>query len=144
MAKGIRYCLALLCFAASVVCLALWGCGYEYTAGIDPGGWYATFSGSRGLGCISIDFYDTSLTERTILSVSVLNRSNEPWFGEAMVARGRFGAINGGICFPLWYPTLLFFLSGVAVLRVRRQFSIRSALTCVSVVAALLGMAVIL
>lgn len=46
--------------------------------------------------------------------------------------------------FPVWYPALIFTLAGVATLRFGRQFSIRLALICVSVVAALLGMAVIL
>ena len=48
------------------------------------------------------------------------------------------------VYFPIWYPTLVFALAGVAVLRFRRQFSNRSALVVVSVVAALLGMAVVL
>ena len=46
--------------------------------------------------------------------------------------------------FPLWYPALIFALAGVGVLRFRRQFSIRTALICVSVVAVLLGMVVAL
>ncbi len=46
--------------------------------------------------------------------------------------------------FPQWYASLIFALAGVAVLRFRRQFSIRSTLVAVSVVAALLGMAVVL
>jgi hypothetical protein len=44
-----------------------------------------------------------------------------------------------GIRFPLWYPALIFTLAGVGVLRLRRQFSIRSAIIAVSVVAVLLG-----
>jgi hypothetical protein len=61
---------------------------------------------------------------------------------------GRFGRVMGSkatiIFFPLWYPALVFALAGVAALRFRRQFSIRSALVAVSVVAALLGMVVAL
>jgi hypothetical protein len=55
-----------------------------------------------------------------------------------------FGLTRGRTWFPLWYPALVFAIAGVAALRVRRQFSIRSALIAVSVVAALLGMIVAL
>ncbi|MBA4107739.1 MAG: hypothetical protein C0485_18555 [Pirellula sp.] len=55
----------------------------------------------------------------------------------------RYG--NGlGIYFPLWYPALVFALAGVGVLSFRRRFSIRSALICLTVVAALLGIVVAL
>jgi hypothetical protein len=58
---------------------------------------------------------------------------------------GQFGAMDERhIYFPLWYPALVFALAGVGGLRFRRQFSIRSALVAVSVVAALLGMVVAL
>jgi hypothetical protein len=49
-----------------------------------------------------------------------------------------------GLRLPLWYVSLILALAGVGVLRFRRQFSIRSALVCVGVVALLLGLAVIL
>jgi hypothetical protein len=54
-----------------------------------------------------------------------------------------FGYMFNAIYFPLWYPALIFALADVGVLRFRRQFFNRSALVVVSVVAALLGMAVI-
>jgi hypothetical protein len=57
---------------------------------------------------------------------------------------GNFGRFRRSLFFPLWYPALVFALAGVAALRFRRQFSIRSALVAVSVVAALLGMVVAL
>ncbi|MBA4106139.1 MAG: hypothetical protein C0485_10295 [Pirellula sp.] len=57
---------------------------------------------------------------------------------------GRFGVSDTELLFPLWYPALIFALAGVAALRFRRQFSIRSALLALSIVAALLGMAVAL
>jgi hypothetical protein len=60
----------------------------------------------------------------------------------------RFGAVWKDsvwfVTFPVLYPALIFALAGFGVLRFRRQFSMRSALITVSVVAALLGMAVIL
>jgi hypothetical protein len=65
--------------------------------------------------------------------------------GDAYIKEhGLFGHTAIGYYFPLWYPALIFALAGVAALRFRRQFSIRSALVCLTVVAALLGMAVTL
>jgi hypothetical protein len=58
--------------------------------------------------------------------------------------QGRFGTMGPSVYFPLWYPALIFALAGVAALRFRRQFTIRSALIAVTVVAALLGMVVAL
>lgn len=58
---------------------------------------------------------------------------------------GRFAAYKYGVILPLLAPRSIFALVGVGVLRFRRQFSIRSAFVCLTVVAALLaGMPVIL
>jgi hypothetical protein len=57
---------------------------------------------------------------------------------------GSYSAYVRGMIFPLWYPALVFALADVGILRVRRHFSIRSALIAVSVVAVLLGMVVAL
>jgi len=46
--------------------------------------------------------------------------------------------------FPLWYPVLIFALAGVGVLRLNRRFTLRSVIIAMTVVAVLLGMAVIL
>ena len=70
--------------------------------------------------------------------VASLNES----FGPVWEECGEFGTLGESCFFPLWYPALIFALAGVGVLRFRRQFSIRSALVAVSVVAALLGVAV--
>jgi hypothetical protein len=48
------------------------------------------------------------------------------------------------VLFPIWYASLVLALASVGVLRFRRQFSIRSALVATTVVAALVGLAVIL
>lgn len=66
-------------------------------------------------------------------------------FDEEMARQGHFGRLSnvGNYC-PLWYPALIFALAGVAVLRFRRQFSIRSAMIGLAVVAMLLGMVVAL
>jgi hypothetical protein len=61
---------------------------------------------------------------------------------DLILEEGHFASIGIGVMFPLWYPALIFALAGVGILRFRRQFSICSALTCVSVVALLLGMVV--
>jgi hypothetical protein len=63
---------------------------------------------------------------------------------DARLGPEQFGWTGPGVYFPLWYASLIFALAGVGVLRVSRQFSIRSALICVSVVAALMGMTVAL
>ena len=55
----------------------------------------------------------------------------------------RFLAYRSGVSFPLWYPALIFALAGVASLRLGR-FTLRSAIIATSVVAVLLGMAVLL
>ena len=55
-----------------------------------------------------------------------------------------FGRTRTGVHFPVWYPALIFAIAGVAALRFRRQFSIRSALIATTVVAALIGMAAVL
>ncbi|MBA4107932.1 MAG: hypothetical protein C0485_19545 [Pirellula sp.] len=55
-----------------------------------------------------------------------------------------FGRTRTGVYFPLWFPPIIFALAGAGVLRVSRQFSIRSALIATTVVAALIGMAVTL
>ena len=61
-----------------------------------------------------------------------------------MANRGQFGLYHPGNFFPHWYPALILALANVGVFRLRRQFSIRSAMIGLAVVAALLGMAVIL
>jgi hypothetical protein len=55
-----------------------------------------------------------------------------------------FGRLPFGIYFPLWYPSLIFALAGVASLRLGRRFTLRSAIIAMTVVAGLLGIAVIL
>ncbi|QDT75734.1 hypothetical protein [Lacipirellula limnantheis] len=70
-------------------------------------------------------------------------RMQEPMKGDYFGVWWTNGRVRR-IFFPLWYPALVFALAGVGVLRFRRQFSIRSALICVSIVAVLLAMAVTL
>ena len=69
----------------------------------------------------------------------------DPYFWNLPVLirrHGAFGVVGPLTFFPIWYPALTFAFAGVGVLRFRRQFSIRSAMIGLTVVAALLGMAV--
>jgi hypothetical protein len=151
MAKLIRYALATVFFAASVGCLALW--------------WGSATDGHL----LEAVKYEGDIIVITILKTDGLafitlpdraNNSSPPRGWQHRVAQlsgtrlsvaenlvrdqGIFGRTGQSIYFPLWYPALVFALAGVAALRVRRHFSIRSALIAVSVVAALLGMVVAL
>ena len=151
MAKYIRYALATICFAASVGCLALWWRSYELS---DRFGVTLPGIQTREFAAWTYDG-DVILGSQEVLSpfLPVGPRWTRPMFpgfvstmfDEDMARQGQFGSISSlGPYFPLWYPALIFALAGVAALRFRRQFSIRSALIAVSVVVALLGMAVAL
>jgi hypothetical protein len=152
MAKFLRYALATFCFAASVGCLALW--------------WRSCL--------ISELFYPVELkgnqlhrlyveTSEGIIFVGLspkwrITPPGMPWqyyplerspdgginLRHLMEESGRFGRVGSIRYFPLWYPALVFAFAGVAALRFRRQFSIRSALVGLTVVAALLGTVVTL
>jgi hypothetical protein len=146
MAKFIRYALATACFAASVGCLALWWRSesrrviFRTTNPPDRRGiicecGYATafrYQGSGG-GQLSSVF----VTEPR-------NAFHDANLQLKLEQLGQFGASDTELLFPLWYPALIFALTGVAALRFRRQFSIRSALIAVTIVSALLGMVVAL
>ena len=155
MLTYLRNALATFCFAASVGCLLLWWPSFtSRTTGYFPypslplrvvG--FETFRGS--LVIVSQEF--TPNPNGKFPPYASLSAQALPVDFAAIDCRtkpvGRFGRVNAtgiGIYIPLWYAGLLFALAGVGVLRFRRQFSIRSALVVVSVVAALLGMAVVL
>jgi hypothetical protein len=61
-------------------------------------------------------------------------------------AMGLFGYSDQGLTvfFPLWYPALILTLAGVGALRLGRRFTLRSATIATTVVAGLLGMAVVM
>jgi hypothetical protein len=150
MAKFIRYALATVCFAASVGCLALWWRSYEerdlllgpfptqsqcfYFLSQRGSGSVSMFDLPKPVGPVPLKWHHSS--EALTAEVTGLNSRQR--------RNGYFGTTHGRVHFPLWSPALIFALAGVAALRFRRQFSIRSALICVSVVAALLGMMVAL
>jgi hypothetical protein len=146
MPKFIRYALAATCLAASVGCLALWWGSASRRPIKDHVTLYVAFR------TVYFDAYDG------IVSVYAAMPRPERWefysyehdtpsqghFAGEVKRHGLFRTEITAVYFPLWYPALVFALAGVAALRFRRQFSIRSALITVSVVAALLGMVVAL
>ena len=130
----LRYALATVCFAASVGCCIMLLLSWSGLASIDiPISKGRTIEVKLWLG----EF-------RMRIDQPRSSRLSAQPVAERVSDGGRFVLTRRGVYFPLWYPALIFALAGVGVLRFRRQFSIRSALICVSVVAALLGMAVVL
>jgi hypothetical protein len=152
MAKFIRYALATVCFAASVGCLGLW--------------WRSTTYFEKAAGptylfpqrALYVEYY-RGIASTTFLDdpKGRLGGEGWEWLGSTsddykiyefydIKNKGLFGIHEKMPMahFPLWYPALTFTLVGVGVLRFRRQFSIRTALICLTIVAALLGIVVIL
>lgn len=145
----VRYALATVCFAASIGCLALWWRSMAYYEQI-AGPTYLSeitfafnaFDGGANLFLRSSKSIPPWKRESHALKPGAAARLQEPMEGRNFGARTVGNTLWG--FFPLWYPALIFALAGVGVLRFSRQFSIRSALICVSVVALLLGLAVTL
>ena len=148
MLKYLRYALATFCFVASVGYLALWGwslanpemlvaarcCINQTGLGTQVyGGGMCFYSRQRPGGC-PIFYY----TVRRIGNLPLVT------FGTGGFDGHRFGHGGGMYGFPIWYAALIFALAGVASLRLGHCFTIRSAIVATTVVAVLLGMAVIL
>ena len=149
MLTYLRYALAAVCFAASVACLALWGWNVALRDAVQAATVYA---GSKTLSA--------EVFEGTVIAASVPRRpTDEGWFVDSFRLgengrvdfhqnivgnQGQFGSFSNGIYFPLWYPALIFALAGVAALRLGRRFTLRSAIIATTVVAGLLGMAVVM
>ncbi len=142
MAKFIRYALATVCFAASVGCLALWLGKISSQAAYLSTTWFVQLETEGGTGSIILNDIKPARPNGD-WRFNVFEQS-EPWFADEFERQGSFGTGFDFVYFPLWYPALIFALAGVAALRFRRQFSIRSALVAVTFVAALLGMIVAL
>ena len=153
MAKFIRYALATFCFAVSVSCLALWWRSFDKLDRLFVPIWnqpkLLLFASGHGTASVS------TLSPPRRMPISKLEWRFTSVDAAPLVIsrpRSRYGlghfsfsstATEFGLDFPLWYPALIFALAGVGVLRFRRQFSIRSALVAIGVLALLLGMAVI-
>ncbi len=140
MLTYLRYALATICFAASVGCLALWGWSMNHKC-VTLGSISPSFSGGAIVinGLSAILFYRGNGDHEWEFNVVEITPSST--VGETSK---RFFTGNLGYYFPLWYPALIFALAGVAALRLGRRFTLRSALIATTVVAGLLGMAVIL
>ena len=151
----LRYALATFCFAASVGCLALW---WRSMSKWEVHNLRLPTSSARVLninsyyGTVSIALLPEDFSRHLTFNAGE-NRAyydlGQREIHDGLLSlhqrHGMFGpASRTGGYFPLWYPALIFALAGVGVLRFRRQFSIRSALVCLTVVAALLGMVVAL
>ncbi|QDT74478.1 hypothetical protein [Lacipirellula limnantheis] len=139
MLKYIRYTLAALCLAASVGCLALWWMGLKSQMGYYATTWNVVIDVNRGF--VWWDVRSSPLTAET--SWAFIPKMSEPSITPPSNGEPLFGHDGYGYHSPLWFPSLVSALLAVGVLRARRQFSILSALICVSVVAALLGVAVV-
>ena len=143
MTKFIRYALATVCFAAGVGCLAL--CFSNAYVDCCLSAFACSVECEVNSGSAFIVAYDEPLTSRLTFS----ERSPKPWW-EDFYGDGRsfgwgwFLDFYPSIYFPLWYPALVFTLIGIAALRLRRRFSIRSAVVAVTVLVALFGMVVTL
>lgn len=143
MAKFIRYAVAVVFFAASIGCLALWFSGKSIHATYIS--YKSTYEFVSECGFATVATYDTTAQRKYGLRrFDVGEEPTELWFADEVEQRGEFGRFLDMTYFPLWYPALACAAAGVGVLRFRRQFSIRSALVTMSVVAALLGMVVAL
>ena len=150
MAKFIRYALATVCFAASVGCLAFWVLSesrntlYEV---LPLSNEKLTFEVSNGMAFVGRVPTSTRRSGAQLYFFNVGDEARVEKLGfpyDDSQNMGIFGVISPFCYFPLWFAALVLAIAGVGVLRFRRQFSIRSALICVSVVAALLGMVVAL
>jgi hypothetical protein len=155
MIKAIRYTLAAICLAASVGCLALWWRSYgtgnsvQIPNGINPGPdseliFVTTFRGrgniATGTNNLLVGF--PSPPVEWDFTSTALDKFPES-LGMDRYRDDHFGRIPNGVFFPLCYPALVFAIAAIAAIRIGR-FTLRSALVGMSVVAALLGIAVAL
>ena len=141
MLKAIRYTLAAICLAASMGCLALW---WRSMSNRD------FFTGPSLAGRVQcLQFSNGRVIYRPpdkYVRPGKVWRSNpiSDTSGWDQYGSESFGRRQDHLYFPLWFPALVFALAAVAAMRVGRQFTLRSALVGMSVVAALLGMVVAL
>ncbi|MBA4107933.1 MAG: hypothetical protein C0485_19550 [Pirellula sp.] len=146
MMRFIRYALATLCCAASVGFLGLWIwtaiCNTRQTSvAFQAAGWTSNFVVDNGTATFYVG--KGLVNGRWEFDSRDLGSNRSP-LSLANHRRGYFVAFANGVHFPLWYAALIFALAGVASLRLGRRFTIRSAMIATTVVAGLLGMAVIL
>ena len=147
MIRIIRYSLASFFVTASVGCLALWWRSYRASdfvaipllasstrsCGVNTYlGRFAIFTCRLTATPSNADIYYADVP-RTDARAKVQQTTIRPQ---------RFGRMDGGFYFPIWYAALIFALAGIATLRLGRRFTLRSAIIATTVMAGLLGMAV--
>ena len=141
MLTYLRYALATFCFAASVGWLALWGWGGSIEVTYLGPNLSTQVDSERGM--VTIAVYETSPQRYEGKWRFIVHKMpTELWFADEIEKQGRFGQFLDILYFPLWYPALVFALTGVAALRLGPRFTLRSAIIATTVVAVLLGMAV--
>ncbi len=143
--RFLRYSLAALCLAASVAVLALWYWNLLRRDMSDGAGVALTSMTVQVevKGGIAAVWSETSMKSSSPWQVRSRRLRTDAYFEETVKQRGRFGVFGPAIYFPLWYPALIFALASVGILRLGR-FTIRSALIATTIVAALLGVVVVL
>ena len=147
MLTYLRYILAAICLAASVGCLALWWRSDTHVESVFGSVSRATLLQVYAYcGRCNVRLGEFGPTKWKHKSEEfgdeyrALN-SSQPYFSASVHHHPR---TQYQIFFPLWFPALVFALAAVAAIRIGRQFTLRSALVGMSVVAALLGMVVAL
>lgn len=155
MGKFVRYGLAAVCFASSAGCLALWGwtdasentciivCYFANGKNADHQS--PMFAVEMMQGEAVFRRYDEAFVDRGWdVKLATVSPTTTASFRDRVSKLGLFFVAEPWIYFPLWYPALVFAIAGVGVLRFRPQFSIRSALIVTTIVAALIGMTMVL
>jgi hypothetical protein len=146
MLTCLRYALATVCFVASVGCLALWGWSQSNVVDVifPLPTWPAKFCVAEAYRGLATTYTRPGWIRPQVIS-NPLDSALLADDGDArLAAHGIFGESPLGYYFPLWYPALIFALAGIGALRLGRRFTLRAAIIATTVVAGLLGMAVIL
>lgn len=135
MATPIRFAFAWACFAASLICLALWLQSEmeRTTYFLDVENGEAIFEVRDGTAALDYqeawrfgEVWRDRENAKKLFDADV-------WAGGSLFAR-----------FPLWYAAIVFAVFGVGFIYLGPRFSIRSALVATTVLAALIAMAVVL
>lgn len=143
MAKFIRYALVSLCFAVSVSCFAMWGCGFTVEDRLAAPQYFlpARFlllECCKGYAIVTSADQDVrpSPTYQRIPQNSDVRLAAI----ESRIAKGKqFCVVGRTLYFPLWYPAIVLASMGVGVLRLGNRFTIRSMILTTTVISLLLG-----
>ena len=146
MLTYLRYTLATVCFAASVGCLVLWWGSMTHLEKVEVATRSTSVTVRLSYGYLTFSKMPnrTGFERSSHSSYKLTPKTQSQVLDELSLTSRRLGQTGAYRYFPLWYPSLILVLAGVGVLRFRRQFSIRSAMICLTVAAALLGIAVVM